>query len=207
MLMRPPRPPWPRVAGLTLVELMVTLALIGLVLGLAAPQFGLWTRNAQVRTVADSLDSGVRLAQSEAVRRNRQVVFFLTNTAGCSTSLAASAGGSYWAVRTVALTGSDVANTVQCGAFADVASGVTIVGPAAVCFNSMGRQVANATTGVSGATCTLDASGTSTYNISKTGGDRPLRLLVGLSGQVRQCDPARTQSASALDGCPPPPAP
>jgi type IV fimbrial biogenesis protein FimT len=191
-----------RAAGFTLVELMVTLALVGILLGLAAPQFGLWTRNAQVRTVADSLDSGVRLAQSEAVRRNRQVVFFLTGTAGCADSLTASASGSYWAVRTVALTSGDVVETVQCGAVADVASGVAISGPAAVCFNSMGRQVANAATGVGGATCTLDASGTSTYNVSKSGGDRPLRLLVSLSGQVRQCDPARTQSATALDGCP-----
>jgi hypothetical protein len=59
-----------------------------LLLGLAAPSFSQWTRNAQVRTVTDALQSGARLAQAEAVRRNRQVVFFLTNDAACAATTA-----------------------------------------------------------------------------------------------------------------------
>ncbi len=192
----------PSQRGLTLIELMVTIALLALLLGLAAPAFSEWTRNAQVRTVTDALQSGARLAQAEAVRRNRQVVFFLTNTATCNTATGPAADGSFWAIRTVPLVAGDAVEVVQCGQLADVAAGVAIDGPTAICFNSLGRQTANASPGIGTTTCTLDASGVSTYDVAVTGGTRPLRVLVSLGGQVRLCDPARTLSASNPDGCP-----
>jgi type IV fimbrial biogenesis protein FimT len=197
-----------RARGFTLVELVVTIALISLMLGMAAPKFSVWVRNARVRTAADSLSNGIRLAQAEAVRRNRQVVFFFTDTASCTTSLAATGSGSFWAVRTVALTSGDTVEAVQCGLLADASSAVIVSGATAVCFNSMGRQTANAAPGLgSGVACTLDGTGTSTFNVSTAGtavvgSDRPMRVLVALSGQVRQCDPARTLSSTAPDGCP-----
>ena len=186
---------------------MVTIALLGVLLGLAAPSFSLWTRNAQVRTVSDALQNGARQAQTEAVRRNRQVVFFLSNDTGCSASTAPAANGSFWAIRSVPLTAGDPAETVRCGNLADSSRGVTLVGPTAICFNSMGRQVVNASPGAGTASCALDASGRSTYDVaavgSVVGSDRPLRVLVTVGGQVRQCDPARILSATAPDGCPP----
>jgi len=188
--------------GLTLIELMVTIALLALLLGLAAPAFSDWMRNAQVRTVTDALQSGARLAQAEAVRRNRQVVFFLTNDAACTTSTAAAANGSFWAIRTVPIVAGDAVAMVQCGQLADVAAGVSIAGSTAICFNSAGRQVANTNPGIGSTTCTLDATGISTYNVDVTGGTRPLRVLVSLGGQVRMCDPGRTLSTTAPDGCP-----
>jgi type IV fimbrial biogenesis protein FimT len=201
-MLKPQRRPC-RQRGFTLVELLVTIALLALLLGLAGPSFTLWTRNAQVRTISDALQNGARLAQAEAVRRNRQVVFFLTNDPVCAAATTAAANGAFWVVRSVALTAGDTAATVQCGALADSAPGVAINGPTAICFNSMGRQVANATPGAgSTTTCTLAASGVSTYDVSSTGADRPLRVLVTLGGQVRQCDPARTLSSTAPDGCP-----
>ena len=192
-----------RARGFTLIELMVTISLLGVLLGLAAPSFSLWTRNAKVRTVSDALQNGTRLAQTEAVRRNRQVVFFLSNDAACSATTAPAANGSNWAIRTVPLTAGDPVQTVQCGNLADIAGGVAITGPTAICFNSMGRQAANASPGAGSATCTLAASGVSSYDIAALGSDRPLRVIVTLGGQVRQCDPARTLSATAPDGCPP----
>ena len=189
--------------GVTLVELVVAIALLGLLLGLAAPSFGVWTRNAMVRTVTDSLITGVRLAQSEAVRRNRQVVLFLTNSQNCNAAVTATANGAYWALRTVPLVAGEAVETVQCGTLADTARGVTITGPTTLCFNSLGRQVANADPGVGGAACVLAAAGVSTYDVATVLGDRPLRVLVSLSGQARMCDPARVLSAANTDGCPP----
>lgn len=188
--------------GLTLVELMVTIALLALLLGLAAPQFAEWTRNAQVRTVSDALQTGARLAQAEAVRRNRQVVFFLTNDTACGDTTAPAENGAFWAIRTVPLTAGDAVETVQCGQLADIAAGVSITGPTAICFNSAGRQAANADPGLGGTACALDAGGVSRYDVASTGSNRPLRVLVALGGHVRLCDPARTLSDTAPDGCP-----
>ena len=104
-------------------------------------------------------------------------------------------------MRTLPLVAGDAVEAVQCGVLSDVAAGVTIAGPTAVCFNSGGRQVANADPDIGGAACALDASGTSTFDLSSTNADRPLRVLVALGGSVRMCDPAKTLS-SAPDGCP-----
>lgn len=188
--------------GFTLIELMVTITLLALLLGLAAPSFTLWTRNAQVRAVSDALQNGARLAQSEAVRRNRQVVFFLTNDSACDATTAPAVNGSFWAIRSVPLTAGDAAVTVQCGNLSDRAEGVAIDGPTAICFNSAGRQTANASPGAGSASCTLAGSGLSSYDLTATGGDRRLRVLVTLGGQIRQCDRDRTLSASDPDGCP-----
>jgi type IV fimbrial biogenesis protein FimT len=181
---------------------MVTIVLLALLLGLAVPAFSTWTRNAQVRSVSDTLQSGLRLAQAEAVRRNRQVVFFLTSTKDCSSTAASAANGAYWQIRTVPLLNGEATDALQCGVLNDVADGVSITGPRALCLNSMGRQVANASPGVTGATCTLSVTGSSVYDVAATGGDRSLRVSVSLGGQVRMCDPARTQSATNPDGCP-----
>jgi type IV fimbrial biogenesis protein FimT len=187
--------------GFSLIEIVITMALLGILLRLAAPSFGEWVRNSQVRTVADSLQNGVRLAQAEAVRRNRQVVFFLTNSTECTNTTPAAAGGAFWSIREVPVLGRPTAAVVQCGVVSDVAAGVELAGPDAICFNSMGRQTANADPGLGGAACTLAASGRSTYDVTKTA-SRPLRVVVSIGGQLRMCDPARTLSDSAPDGCP-----
>jgi type IV fimbrial biogenesis protein FimT len=192
-----------RQRGLTLIELMVTISVMALLLGLSAPSFAEWLRNAQVRTVSDALQNGARLAQTEAVRRSRQVVLFLTNDAACNTGTAPAANGAFWAIRTVPLIAGEDAEVVQCGQLKDVAAGVRIQGPTALCFNSAGRLVANPAPGFSAAACVLDASGTSGYEFHATGSTRPLRVLVTLGGQVRLCDPGRTLSATTPDGCPP----
>jgi type IV fimbrial biogenesis protein FimT len=200
-----------RHTGFTLVELLIAMSLVAVLLALAAPSFSGWIRNSQVRTVAQALQSGVRLAQAEALRRNRQVVFFLTNaTPGLSAT--ASADGAYWVIRWIPLPGDTVTSTsplfepfVQGGKIADFANGVSITGPAAICFNAVGRRVAATATatGVTGATCTIDADEpVATYQLQRAGSDRPLRVLVALGGQVRMCDPARSLADDAPDGCP-----
>lgn len=180
----------------------MAITLLSVLLALAAPQYRLWVRNAQVRTVTDALQAGMRMAQAEAVRRNRQVVFFLTNSQTCDNTISANANGTFWSIRTVAMVTGDPVETVQCGVLADVAGGVTIEGPTAVCFNGMGRQVSNASTGVTSATCDLTGVTVSQFDVEADGADRALRVLVSLGGQTRLCDPARTLATGALDGCP-----
>jgi len=65
--------------GFSLIELMVTISVMALLLAAAVPSFGPWVANSRVRSTAESLQNGIRLAQTEAVRRNRQVAFTFTN--------------------------------------------------------------------------------------------------------------------------------
>ena len=191
----------PRARGFTLVEVLVGIALMALLLGLAAPSFTVWTRNAQVRTISDALQSGLRLAQGEAVRRNRQVVFFRTDARNCTNDIDAADNGAFWSIRTVPLMVGEDSEVIQCGVLSDVAADVVIAGPTAVCFSSAGRQVANADPGVDNAACALVVGG-SVYDISVLASDRPLRVTVSLGGQVRMCDPGRVLGAGNSDGCP-----
>ena len=196
-------------AGFTLVELLIALTLLSVLLVLAAPSFATWIRNAQVRTISEALQNDLRGAQAEAVRRNRQVVFYLTNDdPGLGATPAAN--GRNWVMRWIPLPGDTVDATapanepfIQGGSLADVAAAVEIGGPTAVCFNSLGRRVPNAATGVAGAVCAVDiANPLASFQITRAGADRSLRVTVGLGGQVRQCDPARLLADSTPDGCP-----
>ncbi len=197
--------------GFTLVELLITVALLAVLLSLAAPSFATWIRNTQVRSVAETLQNGLRTAQAEALRRNRQVVFFLT-AGEPGLGATAVADGPNWAVRWIPLPGDAVDAAapafepfVQGGAIADFAGGVAIAGPAAICFNSLGRRVAiaAAATGVAGAECTVDPGAPlATYVVERAGAERPLRVTAALGGQIRLCDPARALADATPDGCP-----
>jgi type IV fimbrial biogenesis protein FimT len=189
--------------GFTLIELAVTLAVMAVLMALAMPSVFAWIANTRVRTVSDALQNGLRQAQAEAVRRSRTAVFSLTNDNAPRTSLTAAANGGNWSINFVASSTLDtagVATFVEAGVLTNAGSGVRIGGPAAICFNPLGRLVANSATGVTGATCSLSAA--PTYDVSMTSADRPLRVVVSLGGQVHLCDPAKAQSSSTPDGCP-----
>lgn len=186
--------------GFTLIELAVTITLVGLLVALGLPSFTTWIRNTQVRSVAEALQGGVRRAQTDAVRLNQTLVLSFTNaTPGLNAT--AVANGKNWSIQTLAQF-DRVAEYVTGGAFADIASSVTINSNtrSALCFNANGRLVAPAATGVPGATC---VAGAQQFDVSNAGSDRPLRVLVAIGGQTRMCDPNRpTLSATSPDGCP-----
>ena len=188
-----------RLRGFTMIELMVTLTLLGLLLALAVPEFGTWTANARVRSVAESIQNALRLAQTEAVRRNRQTVFALTNETPAA-GVALAVNGSNWFIQTLPLVAGDPVAFVQGGTFAKQ-SGVTVAGAELVCFNSTGRQVTNTATGL-GADCTAPATATTptVLDITKPGADRAMRIQISLGGQIRMCDPAKS-IATQPDGC------
>lgn len=193
------------VRGFTILELMVVITVMGLLMMVAVPGMQSWLMNGRVRTTAEALQNGLRLAQAEAVRQSRQVVFMLTDDTP-SDAAEVEEDGINWAIVTVPLLGSDTAQFVRGGALADVAAGVEITGSEgaeSICFNSMGSLTANASPGPTGAVCAVDpAAPTVTYDIDMAGADRPLRVLVSLGGRVRMCDPAKALATNP-DGCPP----
>lgn len=61
-------------SGFTLVELMLVVAIMGILFGIALPAFSDWVRGAKVRSVTSDLYASVIKARSEAIKRNRDIV-------------------------------------------------------------------------------------------------------------------------------------
>lgn len=187
------------VRGLSLIELMVVLTVIGVMLMLALPGFGNWTQNARIRTVAEEVQNGLRLAQSEAVNRNRRVAFVRTNAAP-TRNAAPAANGTNWYVQVLPLPSEvgdatfDATSYVQGGAFSAQA-GATVGGQAAFCFNSVGRVINDTSTGL-GADCVAptDAANPEDITIALGTNDRSMRVELFLGGRVRMCDPLAASS-------------
>jgi type IV fimbrial biogenesis protein FimT len=200
-----------------MIEMAVTMTIFAILVLLGVPSMTTWIRNNKVRTVSDSLQTGLRLAQAESLRRSRQVVFALTNSTTPSTiPLPAVADGTSWAIWSVpSMTdGTEPSEFIQSGVLSNASTNVQVSsnGTAAVCFNSMGRLTNNASANVTlitgGANCIQPTvgvpAGTSpvqVFNISIPGGDRPLQVNLGLGGQVHMCDPGVTLSDAHPEGC------
>lgn len=198
--------------GFSLVELLVAVSVLVILTALAVPNFTTWIRNARVRTVAETLQSGVRLAQAEAQRRAHTVVFFRTASKDCTANSTADADGLHWQIRSVPnpLLTADAAEAIQCGVLTDVSAGVSLTSQvtvgaadatplAALCFGGDGRQTSMEDPTAIGANCT---AGTARFDMAPTatGADnRALRLDVSLAGAVRLCDPGK--ATTAPDGC------
>ncbi len=208
------------VSGFTLIEMLVTMVIFGILAALTVPSMKVWIANTRVRAVAESMQNGLRLAQAESLRQSRQVVFALTSGSptAASPAFTASATGLNWAVVTIPLITGETSNFVQSGILASGVTNVSITmlsgSGTEVCFNSAGRLINQATTGVPGGSCTVpttsygaDPAPRIAYKItlnSSSGtalADQPLVVEVALGGQVHLCYYAQTLSASNPYGC------
>ena len=98
--------------GVTLVELMVVIAIIGIIAGLAVPSYQDLLERNRLKQVVESLKSDMQFARTEAIKRSQKVVFSPTTgnkgawcyglnpTAPCTCGTAGSCG-----IKTVAGSG------------------------------------------------------------------------------------------------------
>ncbi|WP_427911749.1 GspH/FimT family pseudopilin [Ramlibacter sp. MMS24-I3-19] len=181
-----------RSRGFNLIELMVTISVLALLLGLAVPAASDWLHNTQVRSVAEAIQNGMQKARAEAIRRNRPVGFWLvTPVSGVPDSTcAASSSSPSWVIsldnpagkcdvaasptvapRTVEVFGSKWSG-INVAALA--ADGVTVA--SSITFNSFGQPVPGTTP-------------IGLINIShQQSGARRLRIELSSGGAVRLCD-------------------
>lgn len=92
-----------RIAGFTIIELMVTVTLLSVVLVLALPGFQSFIQNNRVATQANNFITALTLARSEALKRG-------TNVSVCASSDQATCTGAWnqgWIVFTDNATGSN----------------------------------------------------------------------------------------------------
>jgi len=66
-------------AGFTLIELMVTISVLAVLLGIGVPSFRNMIEGNRITTVANDLVNGLQFARSEAIKRGANVTLCSTN--------------------------------------------------------------------------------------------------------------------------------
>ena len=65
--------------GFSVLEVMVVVAIIGVLLSLGVPSFFTYTQNLQIRSAAEQITAGLAIAKNEAIRRNALIQLALSN--------------------------------------------------------------------------------------------------------------------------------
>jgi len=176
--------------GVTLIEVMVVIAIIGLLLALVAPSITQWLRNTQVRNVTSSLQAGLQRARSEAIRRNEAVRFSLLTTAtNLDDSCALSGSGASWAVSRQDPDGqcSAAIDETTAPQFIEKHAGGVQAGSATVAATDAGGAAAD-TVVFNGFGRVTNATPIVQIQVGNSAGtDNDMRLLIGAGGTVRMC--------------------
>jgi type IV fimbrial biogenesis protein FimT len=186
--------------GFSLIELMIGIAIVGLLLMVAIPEFSTFLQNAQIRNGADRVLQGLNLARAEAIRRNASVRFqFVTNL---TSSCALSSASLTWVVslddpttgtNKCAETPSEstTPRIVQKQSAAEGAANVVVAttGGSSVTFTGLGRVSGSGITQVD-----LSNSKGTCVHVDSSGTMRCLRVLLTSGGQAKLCDPKVTDA-------------
>jgi type IV fimbrial biogenesis protein FimT len=178
--------------GFTLIELMIALAIGSLLVMLGLPSFNEFLRNSEIRSTTESVVNGLRLARTEAVRRNQLVTFTLVS------------GGPGWTLDQVnACPATNIQTYSKSEGGTNTAAAITPAAAVSVTFNGMGRITPTATTASCVAATTpnlqrLDISSTLAL------GSRSLRIVLPVDGGtqgIRACDPTPTLASTDPRAC------
>lgn len=189
-----------RQGGFGLIEVMVTITLVAILLAAGLPSFVTGNQNRQIRTAAESIQTGLQYARSEALRRNRVVKFELRAqnswTVGCD-PVDTTVDNGQVVCPAVLQTREGAEGSARAEvAVAEVTTGTTsapgtVVFSGSLKFTPLGRVTPDSLGAGSTAmfTITNPAAGT----CAADGGDmRCLRVVATAGGLVRMCDPAVT---------------
>lgn len=178
--------------GFTLIELVVVVALIGLLLFIGMPSATVWIRNTMIRNAAESIHGCIQIARIEALKRNTNVSCWLVSSVDDSCALSSTVP--LWVVSfdnpaghcSVAPSDTTAPRIVQKSpAMANASNVLLLVQPSGanqVTFNGLGQAVSSGTS-------LTQININSSQNASKF---RSLRINVSTSGSTRICDPAVT---------------
>lgn len=187
-----------RQLGINLIEVAVTVSVLGILVAAGLPSVGDWIRSTHVRTLAETTQNGLHKARQEAMKRNKVVTFWLvspaTTTRPDDTCALDTASGA-WVVSLENPAGkcatepsaSVTPRIVETFGPGKSAEGLAIVAnTSSISFNGFGQRT-------SGGAWKIDISHSASTTV------RPLRVEVSASGGIRMCDP----TATAIDSTDP----
>lgn len=186
-----------RFRGFTLVELLVTLAILAVVIGMAVPSLTEFQRNAELRTAVNTLRAAIQMARSEAMKRNMH-------------ALVVPAVDQQWKSGYLVLVDTDRSGTwtpgdIVVARHTDLPTNVELVGTETAAasapfirFDGSGqlRDGANGFVQLAMTVRRRDAAG------GADASSRTRHLLIGQTGRVRSCTPARASDDDCHPGKP-----
>ena len=147
--------------GVTLIELLVTIAILAITLAMGIPAFSESRSRAEVRSVTGELVGALRWARAEAIRTNQAAVVRIGAGATCSDGTAAA-----WAITM----GAQVINCAPVSEFSMRFRKIASLPAESVTFSSRG----------------LVTTPVGPYQVSALAGSAFRRILVELSGRINE---------------------
>jgi type IV fimbrial biogenesis protein FimT len=175
--------------GFTIIELVIVMAVVSTVLALGVPQFAQLMANTRVRSAAESVQSGLRVAQIEAMKRSIATEWTLTSADPVpgNVSAAVSSSARNWMARVRAdATRGENNPTFLRGSEAANAQGATVTnqtGTFSVVFLPTGQVMRGDAGGPT-------ALGTPmVMRVTAAGANRPMCVMASPTGSIKICDP------------------
>ena len=190
-----------------MIELVITIAILGLLITLAMPSLSGWVQGARINSIADFYLDGLRLARTGALQKSGASRFVLTANANSqydwqvdwcfptSTRPCDNTGTARWSTTAVAGTGDTNVANPSLSVFhpadsqpsaTQVASSLTPNGILSVYFNSQGWV----NTAVQPYLRRMRFDSDPSYNPDPTTPNiRPIAVALNLSGMAERCDP------------------
>jgi type IV fimbrial biogenesis protein FimT len=160
--------------GFTLVEVMISITVLGIILMLGLPAFGAWLQNQQLRAASEGMLNGLQTARAEAIRRNLLV------------QIVVGPPGTGWSV-TEAVSSAAIQTRVKEEGSPNAVLTVTPAGSTTVTFTPLGSVAANLDTSLTASQ--FDIRNSAGGSCQPAGPMRCLRVVVSGGGSLRMCDP------------------
>lgn len=166
--------------GFTLLELAVTIVILGILSSIALPAFTGMLADMRVRSTAESFNLGLQLARSEAIRRNSRVSFRFTSSGEWTVCAAVSTAVNFACPDVIQIRRSDEASKNVLLSPTPSASTMTT-------FTALGRQYTDASASLKNPDGTVEMT---RIEFSATGGSKTYRVAISSSGKSSLCQPS-----------------
>jgi type IV fimbrial biogenesis protein FimT len=161
-------------SGISLIEILVAIAIVGIIFALGLPSYGTWIQNTQIRTAAESILAGLQVAKNEAIRRNTAIQFKLDG--GDTTQ---------WRVNPfIDPDGTPIRSRLAEEGSPNATIARTPPDADTVTFSALGRVIPNADASASLLQVVIDNP-----KISVVADRRTLQIMIPPGGAIRLCDP------------------
>jgi len=192
----------PSQRGFNLIEILVTLSVLGILLALGAPSLAEWLQNQQIRAATEAVLNGMQVARGEAIRRNLAVQMVLEPpTSGwticeatvepCDSTTPLNANPPLVIQSRSPDEGTSNANVAPTPAGPPTAVAVTFSPLGSVVANINGSPTLTRVDVINPSACIADG-----------GSMRCLRVVVTGGGSIRMCDPTPGVVAPDPRACP-----